>query len=59
MYADSRSFYDPSSVFKRGMQIDWARCCTERFKKTVLPFKVSTTTYYVVYLCIRITTRSM
>lgn len=45
MYADSRSFYDPSSVFKRGMQIDWARCCTERFKKTVLPFKVSTTTY--------------
>lgn len=41
MYADSRSFWDHSSVFKRGMQIDWARCCTDRFKKTVLPFKVN------------------
>lgn len=57
VYADSRSFYDPSSVFKRGMQIDWARCCTERFKKTVLPFKVST--YYVLYLLCALLTISL
>ena len=29
-----------------GMAIDWARCCTERFKRSVLPLKVGACTYY-------------
>ena len=38
-YADARSFWDTPAVYKRGMNIDWARCCTDRFKKAVLPFR--------------------
>ena len=32
-------FWDTPAVHKRGLGIDWARCCTDRFKKAVLPFR--------------------
>ena len=40
-YADARNFWDTPAVYKRGMNIDWARCTTDRFKKAVLPFRPS------------------
>ena len=31
----------PATLCVAGLAIDWARCCTDRFKRSVLPFKVT------------------
>ena len=38
--ADSRSYWDTPTVFKRGFEMDWARIYSERLSSAVLPYKL-------------------
>ena len=38
-HADSRSYWDTPGVYARALAIDWARCCSGRLRRAVLPYK--------------------